>query len=280
MSTLVVLGTTAAWLYSTVVTFAPSLVASAGMAPMTYFDSAAVIIGLVLFGRWLEARAKAADRRRGAAPGRTPAAQRARRARRARAATSPWPTSSPATLSASAPARRCPSTAASSRAAPRSTSRCSPARPCPWPRAPATRSSAARSTPPARSCSAPRASGRDTVLAQIVRLVEQAQGSKAPIQRLADRVTAGSCRLVLAIAAFTFVVWMLFGPEPRLTYALVSHDQRADHRLSVRDGPGHADGHHGRHRPRRRGGHPDPRRRGPRAGREESTRSCSTRPAR
>src|SRR3954453_859442 len=59
MSTLVVLGTSAAWLYSTAVTFFPGIVGAAGMEPMTYFDSAAVIIGLVLSGRWLEARAKA-----------------------------------------------------------------------------------------------------------------------------------------------------------------------------------------------------------------------------
>ena len=64
--------------------------------------------------------------------------------------------------------------------------------------------------------------GRDTVLAQIVRLVEQAQGSKAPIQRLADSVTGWFVPAVLAIAAVTFAVWMLLGPEPRLTYALVS----------------------------------------------------------
>ena len=59
MSTLVVLGTSAAWLYSTLVTFVPSFVTEAGVEPMTYYDSAAVIIGLVLAGRWLEARAKA-----------------------------------------------------------------------------------------------------------------------------------------------------------------------------------------------------------------------------
>ena len=64
--------------------------------------------------------------------------------------------------------------------------------------------------------------GRDTVLAQIVRLVEQAQGSKAPIQRLADSVTAWFVPLVVLIALATFLTWMIFGPEPRLTYALVT----------------------------------------------------------
>ena len=64
--------------------------------------------------------------------------------------------------------------------------------------------------------------GADTALAQIVRMVEEAQGSKAPIQALADRVVAVFVPVVLAIAAVTFTVWMFVGPEPRLTYALVA----------------------------------------------------------
>ena len=55
--------------------------------------------------------------------------------------------------------------------------------------------------------------GRDTTLAQIVRLVEDAQGSKAPMQRLADTVSAGSCRPSSALAVLTFVGWALFGPD-------------------------------------------------------------------
>jgi Cu+-exporting ATPase len=64
--------------------------------------------------------------------------------------------------------------------------------------------------------------GRDTVLAQIVRLVQDAQGSKAPIQRLADTVTGYFVPVVLAIAALTFVVWMLLGPEPAFNLALLN----------------------------------------------------------
>ncbi len=64
--------------------------------------------------------------------------------------------------------------------------------------------------------------GRDTVLAQIVRLVQEAQGSKAPIQRLADLVTSYFVSAVLAIAALTFVVWLVFGPEPAFNLALLN----------------------------------------------------------
>ena len=58
MDTLVAVGTSAAWAYSVVVTLWPRVVESAGIEPVTYFDSATIIIGLVLLGRWLEARAK------------------------------------------------------------------------------------------------------------------------------------------------------------------------------------------------------------------------------
>jgi Cu+-exporting ATPase len=64
--------------------------------------------------------------------------------------------------------------------------------------------------------------GADTMLAQIVRLVEQAQGSKAPIQRVADRVAGYFVPAVIFIAIAAFVVWFDFGPSPQLTFALVS----------------------------------------------------------
>lgn len=64
--------------------------------------------------------------------------------------------------------------------------------------------------------------GSDTVLAHIVDLVAKAQRSKAPLQRLADRVSRYFVPAVVAIAALTFVLWMMFGPQPRLAYAVVN----------------------------------------------------------
>jgi len=64
--------------------------------------------------------------------------------------------------------------------------------------------------------------GASTVLAQIIRLVEEAQGSKAPIQRLADRVASVFVPIVLGIAALTFLVWLWLGPSPSFVYALTS----------------------------------------------------------
>ncbi|THK34760.1 copper-translocating P-type ATPase [Ensifer sp. MPMI2T] len=64
--------------------------------------------------------------------------------------------------------------------------------------------------------------GADTVLAQIIRMVEQAQGAKLPIQSLVDRVTTWFVPAVMAIALATFLVWLVFGPDPALTFALVN----------------------------------------------------------
>jgi len=64
--------------------------------------------------------------------------------------------------------------------------------------------------------------GADTVLAQIIRMVETAQGSKLPIQALVDKVTMWFVPAVMSVAVLTALVWLVFGPEPALTFALVN----------------------------------------------------------
>ena len=221
MDTLVALGTLAAYGYSLFVTLLPEAAMGAGLPLETYFDSAAVIIGLVLFGRWLEARA------RGRAAGAIDALRdlqpaTARLVRDGVEHDVPLADVRAGDVLRVRPGDRVPvdgtvidgaSTVDESMLTGES-----------LPVEKVVAATVTGATMNGRGTFLMRADrvGEATTLAQIVRLVESAQGSKAPIQRLADRVTGWFVPAVIGIALLTFVAWMLVGPEPRLPFALSS----------------------------------------------------------
>jgi Cu+-exporting ATPase len=221
MDTLVVLGTTAAWGYSAIVTLAPQAVAGAGIEPVTYFDSAAVIIGLILAGRWLEARAKSQT----AGAVRRLVGLQARTARVVAGATErdvPIEQIQPGDLLRVRPGEKVPVDGRISEGGTTIDESMLTGEAMPVARGPGDEVIGATMNLSGSFLFRATRVGRDTVLAQIVRLVQQAQGSKAPIQRVVDTVTGYFVPVVLAVALVTFVVWLAFGPEPRVTYALVS----------------------------------------------------------
>jgi len=103
--------------------------------------------------------------------------------------------------------------------------------------------------------------GSETLLARIVQMVSEAQRTRAPIQRLADQVSAWFVPAVVVVAVLTFIGWSLWGPEPR--FALWSREcgGGAHHRVPVCARPRDSDVDHGRHGPRRHGRRADQERR-------------------
>ena len=221
MDTLVAVGTTAAWGYSMVVTLWPELVQSAGIEPVSYFDSSAIIIGLVLLGRWLEGRAK--GRTTGAI--RRLVALQATTARRVRDGVDEdveLATVVPGDLLRVRPGDKVPVDGVVVDGASAVDESMLTGEPIPVTKSAGDEVIGATINTTGSFVMRATHVGRETALARIVELVERAQGSKAPIQRLADRVSEVFVPLVLVIASLTFVAWMLVGPEPRFTLALTA----------------------------------------------------------
>jgi P-type Cu+ transporter len=219
MNSLVVLGTTAAWGYSTVATFAPGAL-PAGTANV-YFEAAAVIVTLILLGRWFEARAKG---RTSQAIKRllTLQAKTARVMRDGRAVDLPVEAVVPGDVVLVRPGERVPVDGAVTDGASFVDESMITGEPLPVEKAIGARVTGGTvNTTGAFRFRADRV-GSETVLAQIVRMVEAAQGAKLPIQALIDKVTAWFVPAVIAAAVLTFVVWLVFGPDPALAFALVN----------------------------------------------------------
>ncbi|HEV3477303.1 MAG TPA: heavy metal translocating P-type ATPase [Rubrobacteraceae bacterium] len=219
MNTLVAVGTSAAYLYSAVATLAPQLFA-AGRADV-YFDSSALIITLVLLGRLLEARARGRTNeaiKRLAGLG----AKTARVVRDGEEVDLPVEDVSIGDVIVVRPGEKVPvdgRVLAGESAVDEAviTGESIPV----VKRAGDEVIGATMNTTGSFRLEATRV-GKDTALYQIIRMVEEAQGSKAPIQRLADRISGVFVPVVITIATVTFFVWFVFGPEPALTFALLN----------------------------------------------------------
>ncbi|MBD3335212.1 MAG: heavy metal translocating P-type ATPase [Candidatus Eisenbacteria bacterium] len=221
MNSLIALGTGAAFLFSLVATFKPSLFTRAGQEAHVYFDTAAVIITLILFGRWLEARAK----------GRASQAihrllgLRARTARVVRQGAEediPVDAVRPGDEVIVRPGERIPvdGIVTQGSSAVDESMLTGESLPVDKTEGDEVVGSTVNSTGSFRF----RATkvGSETVLAQIIRLVQEAQGSKAPIQRLADKIAGIFVPAVLLIAVITLAVWLMAGVDPRLNTSLIA----------------------------------------------------------
>jgi Cu+-exporting ATPase len=219
MNSLVATGTLSAYLYSVIATFTPGLL-PAGTVNV-YYEAACVIVTLILFGRFLEARAK----------GRTSEAIRAlarlqpntaRVQRNSETVEIAIDDVNVGDLVLVRPGEKIPTDGVVTLGASHVDESMLTGEPAPVSKTVGSSVTGATvNTTGAFTFKATRV-GADTILAGIIRLVEQAQGAKLPIQALVDRVTAVFVPIVFAVAALTFVIWMTIGPEPRLTYALVN----------------------------------------------------------
>ena len=219
MNSLVALGTGAAWVYSTLALLAPDIFPEGTRA--VYFEAAAVIATLILVGRWLEARARA---RTGAAIARLAGlAPRTARVRRG-GTTVELPLAAVAVgdVVEVRPGERVPVDGEAVEGRSFVDESMVTGEPVPVEKGPG--AALVGGTVNGAGALAMRATavGGDTVLAQIARMVEAAQGAKLPIQALVDRVTAVFVPTVLALALLTVVAWLLLGPAPALPLALVA----------------------------------------------------------
>jgi P-type Cu+ transporter len=221
MNTLIAVGTSAAYLYSVFITFFPGAVSSAGLMPEAYYDTSTVIIGLILMGRYLEARAKgqtseAIKKLMGLAP------RTARVIRDDKEIDLLIEQVQVGDVIRVRPGDKVPVDGVVVEGRSSVDESMLTGESLPVDKEPGTQVIGATINKTGSFTFRATRVGKDTALAQIVKLVEEAQGSKAPIQRLADQISSYFVPVVLALAALTFVLWYIVGPEPKFTLSLVS----------------------------------------------------------
>ena len=221
MNTLIAVGTSAAYIYSVVATFAPGLFTRSGFEAGVYYDTSVAIIALILLGRFLEARARgrasdAIKKLMGLQ------AKTARVVRNGEELELPVDEVVPGDIVTIRPGEKVPvdGRIIEGHSAIDESMLTGESMPAEKETGDEVFGATINKTG-AFKFEATKV-GKETALAQIVRLVEEAQGSKAPIQRLADVIASIFVPVVIGIAAVTFAIWAIFGPDPALTFATLN----------------------------------------------------------
>lgn len=224
MHTLIAIGTTTAYLFSAAVVLlgalAPEFLAQQGIGREVYFDTASIIIALILLGRYLEARARgstseAIRRLIGLRP------NTARVIRDGQEIDVPVETVEVDDFILVRPGEKIPVDGEVTEGISTVDESMLTGESMPVDKDPGKQVFGATINKFGTFKLRATKEGKDTVLAQIIQLVEDAQGSKAPIQRLADQVAAYFVPAVIVIALAAFLFWMLLGPAPALTFAVL-----------------------------------------------------------
>ena len=221
MNTLIAVGTSAAYFYSVVAVISPALFAAGGREAHLYFDTSAMIITLILLGRFLEARAK----------GQTTAAiknliglqpRTALVIRNGQEAEIPIEDVQLGDLIMVRPGERLPVDGVIRQGYSSIDQSMITGESLPVEKTVGDEVIGATINKTGSFQFEATRVGKDTALARIIRLVDEAQGSKAPIQRLADVIASYFVPIVIGIAVITFIIWYFIGPTPALTYAFLN----------------------------------------------------------
>jgi Cu+-exporting ATPase len=221
MNTLIAVGTSAAYFYSMIAVLFPGLLAAGGLEPHLYFDTSAMIIALILLGRFLEARARgqtseAIKKLIGLQP------KTALVIRDGKEMGIPAEDVQVGDVIQVRPGERVPVDGIIRQGYSTIDESMITGESIPVDKKVGDEVISASINKTGSFQFEATKVGKDTTLARIIRLVEEAQGSKAPIQRLADVIASYFVPIVIGIAVITFIVWYLVGPVPALTYAFLN----------------------------------------------------------
>ncbi|MBA4389684.1 MAG: copper-translocating P-type ATPase [Syntrophus sp. (in: bacteria)] len=221
MNTLISVGTSAAFFYSVFVTFFPHIVSAAGIMPMTYFDSSATIITLILLGRYFESKAKtrtytAIKMLYELSPKECLVLKEGKEVRL------PTDTLEVGDLVLIRPGERVPIDGEVSQGDTYVDESMITGESMPVHKGIGHEVIGGTINGKGSITIQTTRIGQDTVLAKVIRLVEEAQFTKAPVQRLADKVAGVFVPIVILISICAFFVWFFFGPDPKITNALLS----------------------------------------------------------